>query len=351
MKDHSHRICCLPVNLSVHSAMSFLNTKTIICFITTYLTISNVPLMDRYPPGNSVTDVAIRMSRSNLAHGRGRGRTSCPCLIRHGNLLTSMKEDAVRTRRRRIRFTMGKLLDHLQEKKIQRTQPEKNCHHVSRNIDVIFDKAVQVRQTFGCEMWQLKTKTMTHRTQRLSVSCLLRWRLSYGKLNNGMKTRTSATSSRRRTLQEEGLRRHPRQGAQADPHRYCGEVERNQCGTLGSHQVHLVVDTDILMRVARKKGEHEMLCPSRTHVTRASTSAHGIAGMPAGSPAALAHLHHDGACNSLQLLLFSETKKCILHVLSPSSPELVLDVFPLWECFARWKKSSPHQSWPQSLPC
>ena len=71
MKDHSHRICCFPGNL--YCAMSFLKTKTIICFITTYLTISNVHLMDRCPLGNSVTDVATRMSRSNRAHGRGRG--------------------------------------------------------------------------------------------------------------------------------------------------------------------------------------------------------------------------------------------------------------------------------------
>ena len=73
MRDHSHRICRLFGNLSVHCAMSFLNTKTIICFIRTFLTMSNVHLMDRCPPGNSVTDVAIRMARSILTHGRGRG--------------------------------------------------------------------------------------------------------------------------------------------------------------------------------------------------------------------------------------------------------------------------------------
>ena len=70
---------------------------------------------------------------------------------------------------------------------------------------------------------------------------------------------------------------------QADSHRYCGEVKRNQCGTL-DNQV-LVVNTNLLKRAARKKGENEMLSPSRTHVTRASTS-HRIAGMPAHSPTA-----------------------------------------------------------------
>ena len=72
----------------------------------------------------------------------------------------------------------------------------------------------------------------------------------------------------------------------ADPHRYCGEAGRNQCGTLDNHQVHLVANTDLLTRAARKKGENEMLSASCTHVTRASTSPRRIAGMPAHSSAA-----------------------------------------------------------------
>ena len=206
-------------------------------------------------------------------------------------------------------------------------------------------------KTFLCEIWQIKTKTMTHRRQRLSVLCWLRWRLflrqtqQWNENTNFPRIESPENSSRR------GARRHPTQGAQADPHRYCGEAGRNQWGTLDNHQVHLVVNTDLRKRVARNKGRERdaffFMCTCHPCIHFATQDCWHASTFTCSLP----HLNHDGACNSLQLLLFSETKKCIPHVFSVTSPELVLNVFPLWECFARWKKSSPHQYWPQSSPC
>ena len=120
--------------------------------------------------------------------------------------------------------------------------------------------AVQVRQIFGCEMWQLKNKdddtlyTKTLCFMLATMTAVFRRTQQWNDKKELPLQRVAGELLKKRDF--EGIRGKVRRPILTDIVVTWG---RNQCGTLGSHQVHLVVDTDLLMRVARKKGEHETL--------------------------------------------------------------------------------------------